>query len=186
MSVESEAEVRALAAIRRELARDLPKGWALRELQLEGASARRMDTSGGLAGDRGYYVTDSQDRRRTFTYGPDFLEGLLDELRKLAVEVRRIDYWRRKPGYSSTDVDRLAADLCPYLAKSKGKRWGYAPLAMKTPCCETEVPAGTFWFHDDAPNPAVPGAGGCRDVLFDSPTEFGRFLLDYKENRFGR
>jgi hypothetical protein len=87
-------------------------------------------------------------------------------------------------------MDALAADLCPYLAKSKGTRWGRAGEGFHTPCCSHDAPAGTWWIHEDSGMPAAGPRGAVwsngKDIFFDNALDFAHYLIRLKEYRFAR
>ena len=173
-----------LLAAQRLVGQLLPSGWAVAHRGgFDFVDGERVD-------ERQFHVQDERGRRRTFSYSAETLDCLADEIRKLAEEVRRLDRWKRKTLIRDKDLDRLAADLCPYLPRSKGTRWGRFEEDFVTPCCEHDVPAGTWWIHEESgyqgavPAAAVSASG--RDLLFADADSFGRYLLDLKENRFER
>ena len=143
--------------------------------------------SGGYAY---FYVLDGDKRRRTFSHALATLEELFGEIRKLAVEVRRLDYWKRKGEITDEDIDALVASLCSNLPKLKGLRWGFADAPVTTSCCAVCIPAGRWWIHEDAGllgqfAPAAPSQDS-PDVVFSDAAEFARYLIERKESRFER
>ena len=166
--------------LRRLVADVLPKGF-------EVASTGPDEPSGGYAY---FYVLDPDKRRRTFSHAEPTLDELYGEIRKLAVEVRRLDYWKRKAEITDADMDALVDSVCTNMPKLKGQRWGFAQEAMATPCCGEPVPAGKWWIHEDAGMlgqfaPIAP-ASGSPDVVFADALEFAHYLIERKESRFER
>ncbi len=158
----------------------LPKGFAVARI------GEDLPT-GGYAY---YYVLDCDKRRRTFSHAQATLEELYGEIRKLAVEVRRLDYWKRKGEITDGDIDALVASLCSNLPKLKGSRWGYAETPLTTSCCAACIPQGHWWIHEDAGllgqfAPATPSQDS-PDVVFADAAEFARYLIERKESRFER
>lgn len=137
-----------------------------------------------------YHVLDPEGRRRTFSHARQTLEDLYGEIRKLSVEARRLDYWKRKAAVTDEDIDALVESVCVNLPKLKGTRWGQAGPGFATPCCGTPVPEGWWWIHEDATMfgqvaPADPAAHHA-DQTFPSARAFAAHLVDRKESRFGR
>jgi len=166
--------------LRRLVADVLPKGF-------EVARTGEEEPAKGYAY---YYVLDPDKRRRTFSHATPTLDELYGEIRKLAVEVRRLDYWKRKSEITDTDMDALVASVCTNMPKFKGQRWGFAAKAMTSPCCGTPIPAGKWWIHEDAGMlgqfaPIAPAAGS-PDVVFMDAQDFARYLIARKESRFER
>lgn len=158
----------------------LPKGFAV-------AKVGEDDPSGGYAY---FHVLDGDKRRRTFSHALATLEDLFGEIRKLAVEVRRLDYWKRKGEITDDDIDVLVASLCSNLPKLKGVRWGFAEETIATACCAVRIPQGRWWIHEDAGllgqiAAALP-AQDSPDVVFADAAEFARYLIERKESRFER
>lgn len=158
----------------------LPKGF-------EVAKVGDDNPAGGYAY---FYVLDCDKRRRTFSHAMATLEELYGEIRKLAVEVRRLDYWKRKGEITDDDIDTLVASLCSNLPKLKGSRWGYADAPITTSCCEVRIPEGRWWIHEDTGllgqfAPATPSQDS-PDVVFADAAEFARYLIERKESRFER
>ncbi|WP_027183007.1 hypothetical protein [Desulfovibrio inopinatus] len=142
-----------------------------------------------IARDRYFHVADSCGRRRTFSYDMDMLDSLYSEIRKLAVEVRRIEHWRKKNAITEADIDRLASHLCSNLPKTKGTRWGKAEEGFVSSCCQSHIPAGCWWIHEDSAfQGSVPEAVQCigSDKIFTTAHDFARYLIELKENRFER
>ena len=166
--------------LRRLVADVLPKGFEV--------AATGLDESSG--GHAYFYVLDPDKRRRTFSHAEPTLDELYGEIRKLAVEVRRLDYWKRKAEITDADMDALVASVCANMPKLKGERWGFAQAKMATPCCGLAVPAGKWWIHEDAGMlgqfaPIAPTLGS-PDVVFADAVEFARYLIERKESRFER
>lgn len=166
--------------LRRLVADVLPKGF-------EVARAGEDEPQGGYAY---FYVTDPDQRRRTFSHATPTLDELYGEIRKLAVEVRRLDYWKRKSEISDADIDALVESVCTNMPKFKNQRWGYAAQAMTTPCCGTKIPAGKWWIHEDAGMlgqfAPIAANAGSPDVVFMDAQDFARYLIERKESRFER
>lgn len=166
--------------LRRLVADVLPKGF-------EVASVGQEEPSVGHAY---YYVLDQDKRRRTFSHADLTLDELFGEIRKLAVEVRRLDYWKRKSEITDEDIDALVASVCTNMPKFKGQRWGFAARNMTTPCCGTAIPAGKWWIHEDAGMlgqfAPIAASGGSPDVVFMDAPDFARYLIERKESRFER
>lgn len=166
--------------LRRLVADVLPKGF-------EVAKTGEEEPSGGY---EYFYVLDPARRRRTFSHASPTLDELYGEIRKLAVEVRRLDYWKRKSEITDADIDALVESVCTNMPKFKGQRWGYAESDMATPCCGTKIPAGKWWIHEDAGMlgqfaPIARNAGS-PDVVFMDAADFARYLIERKESRFER
>lgn len=136
-----------------------------------------------------YYVLDDDGRRRTFSHARATLEELYGEIRKLAVEVRRLDYWKRKAAITDADIDALVASVCTNLPKQKGRLWGRAETDLVTACCGQAVPAGSWWIHEETAlagqltrvSDKVHG-----DRVFADARSFGAYLIARKESRFER
>jgi len=168
------------ANLRRLVADVLPKGF-------EVAAAGEGDAGDGYAY---FYVLDPAKRRRTFSHAEPTLDELYGEIRKLAVEVRRLDYWKRKAEITDADMDALVESVCTNMPKLKGERWGFALKAMTTPCCGSHVPKAKWWIHEDAGMlgqfaPIEP-TNGSPDVVFADAVEFAHYLIERKESRFER
>ena len=153
----------------------------------EVATTGRDEPAGGYAY---YYVQDPDKRRRTFSHAQATLDELYGEIRKLAVEVRRLDYWKRKSEITDADIDALVESVCANMPKLKERRWGFASRDMLSPCCGTAIPAGKWWIHEDAGMlgqfaPAAPTEGS-PDVVFMDAQDFARYLIERKESRFER
>lgn len=166
--------------LRRLVADVLPKGF-------EVAKTGEEEPSGGY---EYFYVLDPARRRRTFSHASPTLDELYGEIRKLAVEVRRLDYWKRKSEITDADIDALVESVCTNMPKFKDQRWGYAQSDMVTPCCGTKIPAGKWWIHEDAGMlgqfaPIAQNAGS-PDVVFMDAADFARYLIERKESRFER
>ncbi len=139
--------------------------------------------------DRYFHVADPDGRRRTFSYDIDMLDSLYSEIRKLAVEVRRIEHWRKKNAITEADIDRLASHLCSNLPKTKGARWGKAEAGFTSGCCQADIPVGCWWIHEESAFVGSdPEAVTCigSDKIFTSAHDFARYLIELKENRFER
>jgi len=166
--------------LRRLVADVLPKGF-------EVAKTGEELPSGGYAY---FYVLDPSRRRRTFSHSTPTLDELFGEIRKLSVEVRRLDYWKRKSEITDADIDALVESVCTNMPKFKGQRWGFASADMETPCCGTKIPAGKWWIHEDAGMlgqvAVMAKADGSPDVAFMDAPDFARYLIERKESRFER
>ncbi len=166
--------------LRRLVADVLPKGFEVAQTGAE-------EPTGGYAY---YHVLDPDRRRRTFSHATPTLDELYGEIRKLAVEVRRLDYWKHKSEITDADMDALVESVCTNMPKLKGQRWGYAAQDMVSPCCGTRIPAGKWWIHEDAGMlgqfaPIAP-CQGSPDVVFMDAQDFARYLIERKESRFER
>ena len=166
--------------LRRLVADVLPKGF-------EVARTGQEEPAGGYAY---FHVLDQAKRRRTFSHATPTLDELYGEIRKLAVEVRRLDYWKRKSEITDADMDALVESVCTNMPKFKGLRWGYAEADMASPCCNVAIPAGKWWIHEDAGMlgqfAPVALSGGSPDVVFPDALDFARYLIERKESRFER
>lgn len=166
--------------LRRLVADVLPKGF-------EVAATGQDEPLGGYSY---FHVLDPAKRRRTFSHATPTLDELYGEIRKLAVEVRRLDYWKRKSEITDADIDALVESVCANMPKLKGQRWGFAAENVTTPCCGTRVPAGKWWIHEDAGMlgqfAPVARAEGSPDVVFMDASDFARYLIERKESRFER
>jgi hypothetical protein len=137
-----------------------------------------------------FHVCDADNRRRTFSHGVTTIDELYGEIRKLAVEVRRLDYWKRKAAITTEDIDALVESVCTNLPKLKGSRWGFSGAGIITPCCQTAVAADTWWIHEDASvlghfAPQAAAKAG-PDLAFPQVADFARYLIARKESRFER